>query len=188
MKSLSALFSELPSFSAISPQVAFDICNEELFAKYARPIFGSNHFPIAMVTSGWEGNQTELGAIIRHLCDVRSQLSRTDCLLWNSALEERGIAPFVPKNLEGSCVKELFPKGVCKASPDKWSCMGCGKSYVPGSYMTASCKKHPDPLWAIPLSKEIEELIAQHGVSNKAPIVWANSEGARLFVPKADRE
>lgn len=188
MKSLAELFAELPSFSVISPFVAKEMCSEELFSRYARPIFGSNHFPIHMLSSGWEGNATELGTVLRHLCDVHKSLSREDCLKWNAALEERGAAPLIPKNLEGSCVKEVFPKGVCKASPDKWSCMGCGKSYVPNSYMASSCKKHPDPEWLGPLSQDVEALIEEHGVSNKAPIVWANSQGSRMFIPKADRE
>ena len=185
-QSLVALFATLPSFAGhIPPDARHKMTTEEIFEPYLRPIFGSNSFPIAVHAPGMP--QSEVAYLLGLICSVRTKLSRDDCLIWNAALETRGDVLLVPKNLEGSCVKALFPKGVCKASPDKWSCMGCGKSYVPDSYMAKSCKRHPDPLWLAPLSADVEALISEHGVSDKAPIVWINSEGHRLFVPKAER-
>ena len=149
------------------------------------PIFGSNGFPITIAYT--EGTAEQVQQIYHELLGVSDKLSQEDCEKYNQQLLQRGFVRDiqVPLNLKGECVKAFDPETKrCKVSKDKFSCMGCGKSWVPMSYMSKTCKTHPNPDWFEPLKYRINPLMAEHGVSTTAPLVWANNNVKRVFVPK----
>lgn len=154
-----------------------------IMAQFLYPVFGSNSFPITYHTN--IRSEAEVKRLLSKILDARNSLTKEACEFWNQALN-RFVGTPIPQNLEGVCIKTMSSsnnsvKAVCRATPDKWSCSGCGKTWVPGSYMSASCKSHPDPFWKDALQPDLDALIKEHGVSKEAPLVWADGQASRLF-------
>lgn len=142
--------------------------------------FGSNGFFIYV-------NKRDSDKEYAEIIKLHESFSLKECQEFNQIMLKYGYLPdkFVPEQLTGQCLKPNDSKKKCKASPDKWSCIGCGKSWVPKSYMSKTCKSHPFPEWAEHLDSKIDKDISEAGgVSNTAPLVWAGGETKKLFSPK----
>jgi hypothetical protein len=166
------------SFSSISDELWSMMTANDPWSNFFYPVFGSNHFPITYYT-----NIDTIPEVLQELCSLYKEFSKEDCHAYNQSLLAAGVVRTAPANLEGICVKEI--KGACRATGDKWSCGGCGISWVPGSYMSKTCKQHPDPFWLEYLQADVKAMLDQHGVSDTAPIVWVNGQGERRFKPKS---
>lgn len=142
--------------------------------------FGSNGFFIYV---NKRNSDQEYSEVIRQ----HENFPLDECHEFNQLMLKHGYLPdkYIPERLTGECLKPEDSKKKCKASPDKWSCIGCGKSWVPKSYMSKTCKSHPFPEWAEPLDSKIDkDIAAAGGVSKTAPLVWAGGETKKLFTPK----
>jgi hypothetical protein len=155
---------------------------------YLIPVFGSRKFPIEYYTSGVEKSR-EL-EILTTLYTVAAKLPISVLERFNARLNALGSLPkkiVAPEELSGNCIKthpaNKNPASRCTPTLDKWSCLGCGKSWVPGSYMSATCKKYDYPWWVeIPAIREnIESDIEALGESTKSPIVWLHSKSIRAW-------
>ena len=147
-----------------------------LFGDFFHPVFGSKKFPISYSTSLCEEG---IESLLEELFNKRENFSLEGCFKYNEWLKIKGLAK-VPVTLIGQCVGK--DSGACKSTRDKWSCGGCGKSWLPGSYNSSTCKNHEFPFWFKFMKNEINRDMEKNGgVSNKAPLVWTSTECFRPF-------
>lgn len=168
-------------FSLLSESALDKICSVDLMGlAFMHGVFGSNGFFIHV-------QKRDADAEYKEITQLQDKFPLEECQAFNALMVKHGYVSekYAPEELTGQCLKPNDSKKKCRASPDKWSCIGCGKSWVPDSYKSKTCKKHPHPEWAEPLQDRITQAIQENGgPSTTAPLVWAMKETKKIFIPK----
>lgn len=138
------------------------------------------HLHVAFNSAGFPGeyyahnlSQDQVEKALDEIFAARKQIPLSLIQKYHSFLNNVGVGRASTGLANGVCVKPESPF-LCRANTNKWSCAGCGLTWVPGSYVgpKKKCKDHPDPWWLPRVADEMLEIIEMHGgPSDSGPIV-----------------
>lgn len=149
-----------------------------------RPIFNCYPFPFAFI-SNFTSNSAPINSVpiqilplITDLFLNRAHLSLEDAQRYNSFVRDEGCFSSVKSipdlSSKGQCIyKQQTVKHPYFKSPDHHTCLGCGRTMIPGSLADPACKTLPYPWWLPFMADEISDTLQYHsGVSSTDPLYW----------------
>jgi hypothetical protein len=162
----------LPSFAAALPDSTLDaIYQTEWGERKLSLVFNCACFPVIYYS---DFDEDETHTLLKSVFDARTSLSVDDCHTYNQWAHAEGLLSRIPISLSGICVKPnpKYKHPDCK-NLSKWTCGGCGRTWLPGSLVDPICVVYPDPWWMNYIGEEIRALIAANGGPSKTdPLVF----------------
>lgn len=158
----------------VNPALSWD---QYLHVQFSAPLFPIH---IRTLNLSKERIDTLMSELFTHWRN--GELNKEWVDAYHSYLNDSGYLQIPSTTTSGVCQKGNLDN-VCKAHPNKWSCNGCGKVFIPGSYDSKTCKKHDFPWWMQYMQEDVSIWIEESGgVSKKAALVHDGKTLSRPFL------